>query len=190
MNRYIIAAAAVFALLLLFLLLGTAQEQKNIEQPAIETPDTITVLPIQKKSDKKNDSNSGEILSETDENVHKKREDDAAFSPSEIQSGSEVKEKRSIGEIKDLLYRKREEEARAKGPEALERFYEREKEIAERKAVMQARAKAEDSYFEAQREWLREMAKARKEGDAAKIMELQKNRPVPPSLHKKRSEEQ
>ncbi|WP_457599018.1 hypothetical protein [Hydrogenimonas sp.] len=91
--------------------------------------------------------------------------------------------------MKALTYRKREEEARKKGPEALERFYEREKDLARRKARMEELKKANDAYFQAKQEWMEQMAKARKERDLAKIVELEKNRPVPPVLKKKSSEE-
>ncbi len=189
MNRFFIFGAVGIAIVLsLFFIVSSPETQDHPEaasRPEKDVP--ITALPIRKKSNEIGTDKSSEI-SETkkDETNHT-----SAFSSAPVgEDETEYEQRLNIEEMKALSYRKREEEARKKGPEALERFYEREKDLARRKARMEKLRKANDAYFEAKQEWMAQMAKARKEKDVAKIMELEKNRPVPPMLKKKNPEEE
>ncbi len=189
MNRFLVVGG-IIVLLLLFSFFFVSTEEKVVEKPVAqpESAETVTTLPILKKGDAESKVENDTLS--TDEKKKRENTKSETSAPIEGRASEDEGKNLSFEEWEERSFRKREEAARIKGPEALERFYEREREIAKRKAKIEAFRKANDTYFQAKQEWMAQMAKARKEGDVAKIMELEKNRPVPPMLKKKNPEEE
>ncbi|RRS30714.1 MAG: hypothetical protein P794_05945 [Epsilonproteobacteria bacterium (ex Lamellibrachia satsuma)] len=163
-------------ILLLVLVLGAGSffmggEERAVPMQNNSIKDTVEPEQVKEVQSVKTDINETVVLS-----LAKKKEEPAlSAQPEEKDDSKEA--------FMARVEAHQEAAARARGEEALKRYYEKKEKRAERVAKRQARKEAAKAYAEANRAWREEMKTARENGDESLVRELRNNRPKYRSPH-------